>query len=181
MGSKMGRTIFVIGGARSGKSAFAEQLAADFFSNITCNNANLCYLATAQACDDEMRARIKLHQNRRSKSWKTIEAPFNLSEALTTCSDKNQIILIDCLSVWTTNLLIANVNVEKARNKLMDAIKSSQATIILVASETGLGIVPETPLTRQFRDENGITNQAIAELANEVYFLVAAIAQKIKP
>ena len=128
-----------------------------------------------------MQARIDLHQQRRNADWQTIDAPLDLPEKLVDCSHQQAVILVDCLSIWTTNLLIAEADIAQARDNFVQAVTESPATIIMVASETGLGIVPDTALSRRFRDANGITNQVIAQLANEVYFIVAAIAQKIKP
>ena len=177
----MGRNVFVIGGARSGKSAYAEQLATDNFRALNHADASLYYLATAQAFDQEMQARIDLHQQRRNTNWQTIDAPIDLPGKLVSCSHQQAVILVDCLSIWTTNLLIAEADIAQARDDFVQAVTDSAATIIMVASETGLGIVPDTALSRQFRDANGITNQIIAQIADEVYFIVAAIAQKIKP
>ena len=180
-GPIIGRNLFVIGGARSGKSAYAEQLATDNFRALNHADASLYYLATAQAFDLEMQTRIDLHQQRRNADWQTIDAPFDLPEKLVSCSHQQAVILVDCLSIWTTNLLIAEADIAQARDDFVEAITQSTATIIMVASETGLGIVPDTALSRRFRDANGINNQVIAQLADEVYFIVAAIAQKIKP
>ena len=177
----MGNKVSVIGGARSGKSAFAEQLALQEFKKKTTENKNLFYLATAQAFDEEMQTKILLHQKRRSSIWQTIDAPVELSKEVLACSQKDNVILIDCLSMWTTNLLIKNANIKKERQALVENITSSMATIIIVSCETGLGIVPDTPLSRKFRDENGDTNQIIAHLANEMYFMIAGVPQKIKP
>ena len=177
----MRRVVFIIGGARSGKSAYAEQLATESFHALSHPDASLCYLATAQAFDKEMKARIDLHRQRRNVDWQTIDAPVDLPEKLSACSHDKAVILVDCLSIWATNLLLANTDIAQARDKFIAAVKSSPAKIFIVSSETGLGIVPETSLTRKFRDANGTNNQAIAELADEVYFMVAAIAQKIKP
>ena len=177
----MGQIQFVIGGARSGKSAFAEKLAMASFNAMTGDSVDLFYLATAQAFDDEMQKRIDLHQQRRNEDWQTIDAPLDLPEKLQACGHENSTILIDCLSIWTTNLLIADAHIDAARSALLDAVTASPANLVVVASETGLGIVPDTPLSRKFRDSNGLTNQMIAAVADDVYFMVAAIAQKIKP
>ena len=177
----MGRNLFVIGGARSGKSAYAEQLATDNFRALNHADAGLYYLATAQAFDQEMQARIDLHQKRRNADWQTIDAPIDLPEKLVSCSHQRAVILVDCLSLWTTNLLITEADIAQARDDFVQAVTDSPATVIMVASETGLGIVPDTALSRRFRDANGITNQVIAQLADEVYFIVAEKKKKIKP
>lgn len=172
---------FVIGGARSGKSKYAEELAMKSHAGISQNNKNLHYLATAQTFDNEMRERIAEHQKRRNTDWQTTEAPINLPEKIKAVSHPNAVILVDCLSVWVTNLLINKVDLETSFKLLFEEIKFSPSCIICVASETGLGIVPDNALSRQFRDANGKVNQMLAVLADEVYFMVAGIPQKIKP
>ena len=177
----MGRNLFVIGGARSGKSAYAEQLATDNFRALNHADASLYYLATAQAFDQEMQARIDLHQQRRNADWQTIDAPLDLPEKLVECSHQQAVILVDCLSIWTTNLLIHERDIEQARQALIDTLRECKGRIILVASETGLGIVPDNALSRRFRDANGLLNQAVTAAADEVFFMMAGIALRIKP
>ena len=171
---------FVLGGARSGKSEFAEKLALASFATMPTNNARLVYLATAEAFDDEMQARIDLHKARRSADWQLCDAPIDLPAMVRTHDGEDATLLVDCTSVWTTNLLINGKDIQDYRDDFIDALSTASGKIIVVASETGLGIVPDNKLSRQFRDANGRTNQAIAQIAHSVFFLVAGIAQKIK-
>ena len=169
---------FILGGARSGKSAHAEQLAGDHAKQ---NGSQLLYIATAEIFDDEMQSRILLHRDRRGPEWQLVEAPTDLPGALRTADAGNTTILIDCLSVWTTNLLIHEHDLDAARGALLDSLAECSGRIVLVASETGLGIVPDNALSRRFRDANGLLNQAIAALADEVFFVTAGLALRIKP
>lgn len=175
---------FVLGGARSGKSQFAETLALDLFhaANRSSNasTAKLVYIATAEAFDEEMRARIDLHKARRDSKWRLIDSPIELPSMIRANDAADNILLVDCTSVWITNLIINRINTDIYRNDLLSCLKNISGKIILVASETGLGIVPDNKLSRQFRDSNGLTNQAIAATAQSVFFLIAGIAQKIK-
>ena len=171
---------FVLGGARSGKSEFAEKLALESFSAMSTNSARLVYLATAEAFDDEMQTRIDLHKARRSADWQLCDAPINLPAMIRAHDGKEATLLVDCTSVWITNLLINEKDIQLYRDNLIDALGTASGKIIVVASETGLGIVPDNKLSRQFRDANGKTNQAVAQIANCVFFLVAGIVQKIK-
>ncbi|NCF49671.1 MAG: bifunctional adenosylcobinamide kinase/adenosylcobinamide-phosphate guanylyltransferase [Bacteroidetes bacterium] len=187
----MAALYFVLGGARSGKSAYAEGLADSLADSLAeslaesladpAGGGNLFYLATAQIFDEEMAARIKLHQQRRGPQWQLIEAPIDLGPALAKADSPANVILIDCLSVWITNILIHEYDVDAARTTLMDQLARCEGTIIVVASETGLGIIPDNALSRRFRDANGHLNQAIARQADEVFFMTAGIATKVKP
>ncbi|WP_438996619.1 bifunctional adenosylcobinamide kinase/adenosylcobinamide-phosphate guanylyltransferase [Candidatus Puniceispirillum sp.] len=172
---------FVLGGARSGKSRTAENLAFDRFKAMTSDDAQLLYIATAQAFDDEMQARIDLHQQRRGDAWKLIEAPIDLANTVKLYNSPQIVMMIDCLSVWVTNLLIGDHNIKAETEKLCHNLENSQATIYCVASETGLGIVPDNALSRQFRDESGLLNQHVAALADHVYFVTAGLISKLKP
>jgi len=190
---------FVLGGARSGKSAHAEMLAQqrpnqnqanENLANENLANENLAgiggrprlvYIATAEIFDDEMAARIDLHQQRRGPEWSLVEAPVDLPQAIRDSDDEDTVILVDCLSVWTTNLLIHEHDIDSAREALINILANCQGRVLLVASETGLGIVPDNALSRRFRDANGMTNQAVAALADEVFFMMAGIAIRAKP
>ena len=169
---------FILGGARSGKSAHAEQLAERHAEET---GSRLVYVATAEIFDDEMRARIELHRDRRGPEWQLAEAPLDLPGAISTADSTASTILVDCLSVWTTNLLIHEHDLEAARDALLDSLSRCSGRILLVASETGLGIVPDNKLSRRFRDANGLLNQAVAALADEVFFVTAGLALRIKP
>ena len=150
------------------------------FAAMPANSAQLVYLATAEAFDDEMQARIDLHKARRSADWQLCDAPIDLPAMIRAHDGKDTTLLVDCTSVWTTNLLINGKDIQDYRDDFIDALSTASGKIIVVASETGLGIVPDNKLSRQFRDANGRTNQAIAQIAHSVFFLVAGIAQKIK-
>jgi adenosylcobinamide kinase / adenosylcobinamide-phosphate guanylyltransferase len=170
------RISFVLGGARSGKSLHAETLA----HQHAMAHKNLIYVATAQIFDDEMRARVNLHQQRRGPEWTLVEAPMALTEKLQEFDQPDKLILVDCLSIWTTNLLMNEADMRAERETLIGYLAKSVSSLIFVASETGLGIVPDNALARRFRDESGILNQMVACVADEVFFVTAGIATKIK-
>jgi len=172
----MTQVTFVLGGARSGKSAHAEALALKM-----ADRARLVYVATAEIFDEEMESRIALHRERRGPEWDLVEAPVDLPAAISDNGAAGQVLLIDCLSVWATNLLIHEHDPDAARQDLIEAIGKCKARIVLVASETGLGIVPDNRLSRRFRDINGLQNQAVATIADEVFFIAAGLALRIKP
>lgn len=167
---------FVLGGARSGKSTHAESIAL----NAASGAKPLYYVATAEIFDAEMQKRIDLHKARRGDEWTLIDAPINLTDALKNHDLVDSVFLIDCLSVWTTNLLIGNHDIPAMQGALIDHLTACQASVVLVASETGLGIVPDNKLSRQFRDANGLLNQHVAAVATEVFFVTAGIPNKIK-
>ena len=175
---------FVLGGVRSGKSQFAETLALQLFCAANplsdTSEGKLVYIATAVAFDVEMQARIDLHKERRESKWQLIEAPIELPSVIRAHDAADNILLVDCTSIWVTNLLINNINTDLYQKDLISCLNDISGKIILVASETGLGIVPDNKLSRQFRDANGLNNQAIAATAQSVFFLIAGIAQKIK-
>jgi adenosylcobinamide kinase/adenosylcobinamide-phosphate guanylyltransferase len=171
------KTSFVLGGARSGKSLHAETLAK---SQHTASG-QLVYLATAQIFDEEMQARMDLHKQRRGPEWVLAEAPVDLVDTLRRFEHPDNVILIDCLSVWMTNLIIGEHDIAAHRDSLIAHLAISISSLIFVASETGLGIVPDNALSRQFRDESGRLNQMVARASDDVFFVTAGIAQKIKP
>lgn len=169
-----GQKILVLGGARSGKSAYAERLAKN-------HDGPLIYLATAQARDDEMTARIASHQLRRGEKWQTIEAPVALATSLQSNSRPGAFVLVDCVTLWLTNILLSGAEVETAVNELAGLVAEFQGTIVMVSNETGLGIVPENALARRFRDEAGRANQLLAQVCDEVVFIAAGLPVKLKP
>jgi adenosyl cobinamide kinase/adenosyl cobinamide phosphate guanylyltransferase len=162
-------TTLILGGARSGKSAYAERLLAA--------HANPVYVATGQPFDDEMRVRIDQHRARRPAHWRTIEAPIELPAALARC---NAPTLIDDLAIWLTNLLLSEADLESHVAALEGTLTTRAHPTILVSSETGLGIVPADPLSRRFRDEAGLLNQRVAALADEVLLIVAGLPLRLK-
>ncbi len=162
----------VLGGARSGKSRHAEAL-------IEVLPAPWVYIATAQAYDDEMRARIAEHRARRSQDWRTVDAPMALPEALRAVPS-GQPVLVDCLTLWLTNLILAERDIAIATGELMAACREAQGPIVLVSNEVGLGIVPENALARRFRDEAGRLHQRLASQAERVVFMVAGLPMQVK-
>ena len=166
--------VLVLGGARSGKTGFAERLA------MRAGEAPL-YLATAQALDPEMRERVKLHQEQRHKTFATLEEPIALSTAIKAATKTHDVILVDCLTLWITNLLAANVNVASAVDELAATLPEiDSARVILVSNEVGLGIVPDNALARMFRDLAGSAHQRLAEICSEVHFIVAGLPMTLK-
>ncbi|MBR3499205.1 MAG: bifunctional adenosylcobinamide kinase/adenosylcobinamide-phosphate guanylyltransferase [Selenomonadaceae bacterium] len=179
----MGKIILVTGGARSGKSSFAERLAEKI------GNGRAAYIATAQIFDDEMNFRVKLHQARRGKNWTTFEAPFAAEEKIFEAGKIFDAILFDCVTIYVSNFLCAaNLDDEKflydelrARiQKLIDAAKNSDAVTIFVSNEVGGGIVPENKLARRFRDLAGLANQMLAAQSEKVFLTVAGLAVDLK-
>lgn len=168
-----GRSLFVLGGARSGKSRYAqaraEALAGRYF-----------YVATAEAFDDEMRARIAQHRDERDARWQTVEAPLDLLETLDTLDAPHTVVLVDCLTLWTSNLLLAERDIGQATEALGTAVERFSGHLILVANEVGLGIVPENALARRFRDEAGRVNQMVAAAAAEVQIVFSGLPMRLK-
>ena len=164
--------IFVIGGARSGKSAFAE-------ARVTAYPAPWIYIATAQAFDEEMRARIATHRSRRAEGWINVESPHDLAGALRQAAPDSPV-LVDCLTLWLTNRLLADADLARERAELIDSICARKAPTLVVSNEVGLGIVPDNPLSRRFRDETGFLHQAVAARAGEVHLIVAGLSIRAK-
>lgn len=167
----MGKCILYIGGARSGKSRLAEARTLSFGQPAT-------YIATAEAWDDEMSDRITEHQARRGPEWRTLSAPQDLAGALSATDGTPR--LVDCLTLWLTNLMLAEQDWEHpARDMLSIAVQQS-APVVFVSNETGLGIVPDNALTRRFRDAQGRLNQMVAAAAGEVQFVAAGLPLRMK-
>ncbi len=164
----------VLGGARSGKSRVAEALTRRWAGRTPVPS----YIATAEALDDEMSERIAQHQADRGRDWTTIEAPLSLPAAL--MRTREQIALVDCLTLWLSNLMLADRPTENACDALITALQGRSAPTVLVANEVGLGIVPETSLGRRFRDAAGHLNQAIARMADAVVFTAAGLPLVLK-
>jgi len=163
---------FVLGGARSGKSAHAERL-------VTALPPPWTYMATAQAFDDEMRERISQHQARRSAEWRNLEAPVQLCEALET-SETGTPVLVDCLTLWLTNHMLAEHDLSGEGDRLVDVLSRPRGPWFVVSNEVGLGIVPDNALARRFRDEAGRLNQRVAAVADTVLFMTAGLPIKVK-
>lgn len=160
----------VLGGARSGKSAHAESLLAALPPPWT-------YIATAQAFDDEMRERIALHRDRRDERWLTVDAPIALADALRSAQGP---VLVDCLTLWLTNLMLGDHPIEEATAALEAALSDRTMPTVLVGNEVGLGIVPDNALARRFRDEAGRLHQRLARRADRVLFMVAGLPMVVK-
>lgn len=170
----MTRHVLVLGGARSGKTAFSESLAMR-------GGARPAYLATAEALDGEMRDRVASHKATRGDRFVTIEEPIALSDALIRASADHDVILVDCLTLWITNLLMANEDVAKAVSELgATLVQLKTAKVILVSNEVGLGIVPDNAMARTFRDLAGSAHQRLAEICDDVYFVVAGLPVTLK-
>lgn len=166
--------VLILGGARSGKTSFAERMA------MRAGETPL-YLATAQALDGEMLERVKLHQQQRHKRFATLEEPLALSTALKAAAREHDVILVDCITLWITNMLGANREVAAAIEELGAVLTQiDSARVILVSNEVGLGIVPDNPLARTFRDLSGATHQRLAEICDEVHFVIAGLPMTLK-
>lgn len=165
----------ILGGARSGKSGFAERLAAESGLAIT-------YIATSQALDGEMTARIAHHRERRPAHWALVEEPLQLARVLCEQAAANRCLLVDCLTLWLTNLLMLDdaMRLAEERDALLECLDGLPGRILLVSNETGLGVVPLGELTRRYVDEAGWLHQAVAERAQRVTFMVAGLPMTLK-
>ena len=173
---KSKKIIFITGGARSGKSHFAQNLAQNFAGPKA-------YLATAQALDEEMAERIRRHKMSRPPDWQTLEEPVRLGECLREHGARFHVILLDCLTLWVSNVMLAGWTEETILQEADQWIQTGReitCSLILVGNEVGMGIVPDNPQARTFRDLSGRIQQKVAEEADEVYFMVSGLAQKIK-
>jgi adenosylcobinamide kinase/adenosylcobinamide-phosphate guanylyltransferase len=178
----MAQIIFITGGARSGKSTIAEKRAAEF-------GAPLGYLATAQILDGEMDERVRQHRERRGAEWHTIEEPINLSQELVRCDGQYKAILVDCVTLWLSNLLFKYEAagpercIERIQGDLLqlrEILQGMGTPVILVSNEVGMGIVPDNALARLFRDIAGTANQTLAAAADEVHAVISGISLKLK-
>jgi adenosylcobinamide kinase/adenosylcobinamide-phosphate guanylyltransferase len=163
----------VLGGARSGKSRFAEQLMA----RVPRNRA---YLATAEIFDDEMAERIRLHREQRGPDWRTVEAPIDLASVLVRETERGDAVLVDCLTLWLSNLMGATRDIEQETAQLIGSLPQLGGPVVFVANEVGLGIVPDNALARRFRDHAGRLNQAVAAAADQVFFIAAGLPLRLK-
>ena len=168
----------VLGGARSGKSTHAERLATGSLHGAAPQPA--VYVATAQAGDVEMATRIAAHRARRGAHWTTIEEPLKLDEALAAAAAQDRPVLVDCLTLWLSNVMLGGGDVDEAADDLLRALEDVAVPVVLVSNEVGLGIVPETPLGRSFRDAQGRLNMRIAERADRVVLMAAGLPLTLK-
>lgn len=165
----------ILGGARSGKSKLAEQIAKE-------TSLNVIYIATAQAWDEEMQLRIAHHQSQRPSEWQLIEETYYLADTLKKNDQEGQLILVDCLTLWMSNLLIhddQNLQIQECQ-KLLQVLPKLLSQVILVSNETGLGVVPMGEITRKFVDESGRLHQQLGQLADRVVFCIAGFPMVLK-
>ncbi|MBE7219333.1 MAG: bifunctional adenosylcobinamide kinase/adenosylcobinamide-phosphate guanylyltransferase [Caulobacteraceae bacterium] len=168
------RSCLVVGAARSGKSAYAQALAeADGRAPV--------YVATAEVYDAEMRARVEAHRAARDGRWRTAEAPLDLGEALARLCAPEAIVLVDCLTLWLTNVMLGGRDVEAAGRDLAAAVPGLAGPVIFVSNEVGAGIVPDNRLARDFRDAQGRLNQAVAQACDAVVLVSAGLPLVLKP
>ena len=164
----------ILGGARSGKSRYGEEMALG-------SGLKPAYIATAEAWDDEMRERIAVHQDRRfGRGWLEIEAPLGLAEAIAENAAEDRVLLIDCLTLWLTNLMMAEGDIDAAASTLLAVLARVPGQSILISNEVGFGIVPENAMARRFRDLAGRLHQDIARDANQVLLMVAGLPVVVK-
>jgi adenosylcobinamide kinase / adenosylcobinamide-phosphate guanylyltransferase len=162
----------VLGGQRSGKSAFAESLVENVGGGF--------YVATSESLDDEMATRIAVHQDRRGEQWQTLEEPILLADTLLSLKGRGKPALVDCLTLWLSNLMTLNKNIDAEIDGLCALTESLDFPVVFVSNEVGQGIIPDNALARQFVDCAGLMNQKIAGVADHVVFVTVGIPQKIK-
>ncbi len=168
-----GFSTLILGGARSGKSHRALVLAEDACAQRT-------YIATAQSLDDEMGDRIARHQAERGDDWQTIEEPFALSSMIKQTCMEERSVLVDCLTLWLSNIMLADMDVDAEVQLLAETIRGANAPLILVSNEVGMGIVPASSLGRRFRDEQGRLNQMMATICTRVEMVTAGLVTRLK-
>jgi adenosylcobinamide kinase/adenosylcobinamide-phosphate guanylyltransferase len=164
---------FVLGGSRSGKSLFALEKSSAF-------SGKKAFIATAQALDEEMKERIERHKKERSIEWVTFEEPLDISGSINKLGSDFNAALIDCLTLWLSNIMLNNLNIKEQIDSFCGSIASVKYPLFIVSNEVGMGIVPENDLSRKFRDNAGFLNRRIASIADEVYLVTAGIPLKIK-
>jgi adenosylcobinamide kinase/adenosylcobinamide-phosphate guanylyltransferase len=175
MSTNLPQATLVLGGARSGKSQYAEDLVEGADAS-----GGLIYVATAQAYDNEMHERIAIHQRRRGDRWSTIDAPLDLNMALKSDACCSRAVLVDCLTLWITNLMMAGKNVSREIDELCVTIPTLTARVVFVSNEVGQGIVPDNEMAREFRDHAGQAHQQLAAICNRVVFVTAGLPQILK-
>ena len=168
-----GKSVLVLGGARSGKSSYAEKMAQS-------SGLQPLYLATGRAFDGEMENRIAIHRDRRGSDWQTVEEPPDLGGALTLHVAVDRFVLVDCLTLWLTNLMMAERDIAAETARLVAMLPNLAGPVVFVSNEVGFGIVPENRMAREFRDHAGFLHQAVAAVADEVYLIAAGLPLKMK-
>lgn len=177
----MAHITLITGGVRSGKSRFAEEL-------VKCHGGPLCYLATAQALDDEMHERIERHRNRRGSAWETIEEPLMVPQTLSRIDGIYNAVLLDCVTLWLSNLLLSHDETDASTeeqvlnhvHRLAVTLRGMSTPVVLVTNEVGQGIVPDNQLARLYRDIAGQANQILAATSENVYIAISGIPLKLK-
>jgi adenosylcobinamide kinase/adenosylcobinamide-phosphate guanylyltransferase len=178
-GVEMNNITLILGGARSGKSAYAEKLAVESKLPVT-------YIATAQVYDDEFQQRVEHHKDRRPADWALVEEPHYLTQTLARLANTNQCIIVDCLTLWLAQWICPDCNPPKdstwqsERENFLKTLAILEGQIILVSNEVGMGIVPLGEINRQFQDEQGRLNQAVAAIADHVIFAAAGLPLNLK-
>jgi adenosylcobinamide kinase/adenosylcobinamide-phosphate guanylyltransferase len=173
MSAKFPKVMLITGGARAGKSRYAERL-------MTARPAHHAVIATATAGDAEMAERIARHKAERDKTWETIEQPISVRAAIRNAARPDRILLVDCLTLWISNLMGEQRDIEVEMQGLVGTLKIAAGPVIIVSNEVGLGIVPDNPLARAFRDNLGRANQLVAAAAEVVVFMAAGIPMILK-
>ena len=169
-----GKIILITGGARSGKSTFA-------LAQASKSDGRKAYIATAQALDEEMRQRIENHKRLRGDEWITYEEPLKIAALIEEIKDRHSVILLDCLTLWLSNVMHAKVKIENEIEQFISSLMTQRSSrVYIVSNEVGMGIVPLNEMARKFRDMAGTLNQKVAAVADEVYMVVAGIPMKIK-
>jgi adenosylcobinamide kinase/adenosylcobinamide-phosphate guanylyltransferase len=163
---------FVLGGASSGKSKFAEGLVME-------TGAPRVYLATSRVFDEEMRSKVDQHLAQRGRDWQTVEEPFDLGDTLASIS-RDQVVLLDCATMWLTNHLLAEHDIQAETAKLLESLRTCEGRVVIVSNEVGMGIVPDNKLARQFRDAQGKLNQQLAAASDLAVFVVAGLPTVLK-
>ncbi len=167
----------ILGGAKSGKSAYALTLA----DNLLKEKDNRLFIATSKANDEEMLQKIEIHKKERGPKWRTIEEEINIGDVLKKEIGKFDVAIIDCITMWITNLLLTcPEKIDREIDSLLNGLEQSKAPVILISNEVGLGIVPGNKLSRRFREELGIANQKLASLCKNVIFMMAGLVLKMK-
>ncbi len=168
----------ILGGQRSGKSLFAEKL-------VLTSGLKPIYLATARGGDEEMQERIDIHRARRDGAtnveWMTVEEPLALADALRNCAFEGHVILVDCLTLWVSNLMEVEADIEREASNLVQSLDSLAAPVVLVSNEVGLGVIPANAMARKYCDLAGMVHQKIATRADRVYFIAAGLPLVMKP
>lgn len=167
------RSLLVLGGARSGKSRHAQRAA-------EAAGGTPVFIATAQAFDAEMAERIARHRADRGLAWRTCEAPLELPEAIRAEDGDGAVLLVDCLTLWASNLLLAGRDADAATDDLVQALRQARGRVVLVANEVGYGIVPDNALARRFRDVAGLMNQRVAAQVSQVDLVAAGLPLRLK-